>query len=59
VVVFAIQRLALIAAVAFAIVYFCALGLRLSADSRLRIGQQPYTVRDTTQPAFGGYDRFL
>jgi uncharacterized protein len=51
-VVFVMQRLAFIAVVAFAIVYFCAAGLRLSTNSRLRIDQQPYTVRDVAQPAF-------
>lgn len=48
---FAIQRLALIGVVAFAIVYFCALGLRLSANSRLRVDQEPYTIRDVAGPA--------
>jgi len=50
-VVFLVQRLAFIAVIAFAIVYFCALGLRLSANSRLRVDQQPYRVRDVAQPA--------
>ncbi|MFO7740921.1 MAG: hypothetical protein R6X31_01285 [Anaerolineae bacterium] len=47
----AIQRLALIGVVAFGIVYFCALGLRLSANSRLRVDQEPYTIRDVAGPA--------
>jgi uncharacterized protein len=51
-VVLVMQRLAFIAAVTFAIVYFCAVGLRLGANSRLRIDQQPYGVRDVAQPAF-------
>ena len=51
-VVFLVQRLVFIAVIAFAIVYFCAVGLRLSANSRLRVDQQPYRVRDVAQPAF-------
>jgi uncharacterized protein len=51
--VFVTERLTFIAVIAFAIVYFCAIGLRLSANSRLRVDQQPYRVRDVAQPAFG------
>jgi len=49
--IFMLRRLAFIVVIAFAIVYFCTLGLRLSANSRLRVDQDPYTVRDTAQPA--------
>lgn len=49
--VFLLRRLAFIAVIAFAIVYFCAIGLRLSTNSRLRIDQPPYRVRDVARPA--------
>jgi len=51
-VIFSVQRLAFIAVIAFAIVYFCAVGLRLSANSRLSVDQHPYRIRDVAQPAF-------
>jgi peptide/nickel transport system permease protein len=50
-VIFVLQRLAFIAAVAFAIVYFCTLGLRLSGNSRLPVGQQRRGVWDVANPA--------
>jgi uncharacterized protein len=50
-VVFVVQRLAFIAAVAFAIVYFCTLGLRLSGNSRLPLGQPRRSVWDVANPA--------
>jgi uncharacterized protein len=50
-VIFVLQRLAFIAAVAFAIVYFCTLGLRLSSNSRLLVGQQRRSVWNVADPA--------
>jgi uncharacterized protein len=50
--VFLAQLLAFVGVIAFAVVSFCAIGLRLSANSRLRVDQQPYGVRDVAQPAF-------
>ncbi len=49
--VFVLQRLVFIAIIASATVYFCTLGLRLSANSRIRVDQEPYTFRDVAQPA--------
>jgi uncharacterized protein len=48
---FVLQRLAFIAAVAFAIVYFCTVGLQLSGNSRLPVSQQRRSVWDVANPA--------
>jgi peptide/nickel transport system permease protein len=48
---FVLQRLTFIAAVAFAIVYFCMVGLRLSGNSRLPVGQPRRGVWDVADPA--------
>jgi uncharacterized protein len=48
---FVLQRLTFIAAVGFAIVYFCTVGLRLSGNSRLPVGQQRRSVWDVANPA--------
>ena len=46
-----LRQLAFIAAVAFGIVYFCTVGLKLSSNSRLPPGQQRRTVWDVANPA--------
>lgn len=58
-VIFIMRRLAFIVTVAFAIVYFCTVGLKLSGNSRLPVGQPRRTIWDIANPAFAESIRFF
>jgi peptide/nickel transport system permease protein len=46
-----LQRLAFLGIVSFAIVYFCMVGVRLSNNSRLPVGQERRSVWDVAEPS--------